>query len=127
MIPKKPHKDPFEAPEGYFDNLSDQIIERYHEQKSRTITWLRVTAAAAVLILGMSLFIWNKDIPDTGQFAINQSLEDEIELLINSGYWQAEDILAMADNPNAILDEILAEEWAWMDEEDYEDWSLGEW
>ena len=43
--------------------------------------------------------------------SLEADLEQEIDLYISSGYWQAEDILSFSENPNLILDEIIEEEW----------------
>ena len=94
----------FEAPEGYFDHLPDQILAKSKAKKSQT--WISFAAAASLLI-GMGLS-WQ-----AGLFApkAQDLTAEEIALLyIESQVWTAEDILSMSDDPNAILDQIIEEE-----------------
>lgn len=104
-----PKKNIFQTPEGYFDRLPEEILEKNQKRKTRTFTILSSLAAAAVIILGMFLFVLKNDINPNDSLEAN--LDQEIDLYINSGYWQAEDILSFADNPNSILDEIITLEW----------------
>ena len=93
----------FNPPDGYFDDLADKIMDR-QKVKHKT-SWYRYAAAAALIV---SLGVWqlsNKD-----QIQLSLSLEEEVNLYIDSNEWTAEDVLSMSDDPNAILDEILAEE-----------------
>lgn len=94
----------FEAPEGYFDRLPDQILKKAKKPKMQI--WIKY-AAAAVVILGLGL-IWQTDLikPNYEQL----TYEEEAILYIESNVWSAEDILSMADDPNAILDQIINEE-----------------
>jgi hypothetical protein len=94
----------FEAPEGYFDRLPDQILMK--ARKPRMQSWIPFAAAAAV-VLGLGL-IWQADLikPQYPQL----TSEEEAILYIESNVWTAEDILSMADDPNAILDQIINEE-----------------
>jgi hypothetical protein len=99
----------FKTPEGYFEDLPNRVLERNRQKKSRTITLFRMTAAAAVVVIGVFLFgIKNEIMVDQ---SLEADLEQEIDLYISSGYWQAEDILSFSENPNLILDEIIEEEW----------------
>ncbi len=94
----------FEAPNGYFDQLPDQILAKSKARKSQI--WLRY-AAAAVVVLGMAVS-WQ-----AGVFAPKSqglTAEEVATLYIESQVWTAEDILSMADDPNAILDQIINEE-----------------
>lgn len=94
----------FEAPKGYFDQLPDQILAKSRVRKSQI--WMRY-AAAAVVVLGLAVS-WQ-----AGVFAPkNQQLttEEVATLYIESQVWTAEDILSMADDPNALLDQIINEE-----------------
>jgi hypothetical protein len=58
--------------------------------------------------------------------SLEADLEQEIDLYISSGYWQAEDILSFSENPNLILDEIIEEEWGGVEnsqtDTDTEEW-----
>ncbi|SEF87569.1 hypothetical protein [Algoriphagus boritolerans] len=94
----------FEAPQGYFDKLPDQILAKTKTKKTQN--WIGY-AAAAVLVLGMAI-AWQSGIltPKTQ----NLSSEELALLYIESQVWTAEDILSMAEDPNAILDQIIEEE-----------------
>ena len=109
-------KEIFNAPEGYFDDLSDNILERYENEKVRPINLFKKYAAAAVLLLGVGLyFIYQtSQTLDTG----NNILSFDIDMYIDADYWQAEDILMLADNPNSILDEIISYEWGYYETEE---------
>lgn len=94
----------FEAPEGYFDKLPDQIIAKSKARKTQS--WISYAAAAAV-VLGMAI-TWQ-----AGVFTktTHELSSEELALLyIESQVWTAEDILSMTDDPNAILDQIIEEE-----------------
>jgi hypothetical protein len=94
----------FEAPEGYFDRLPDQILAKSRGKKKQI--WIRFATAAALLIgLGLS---WQAGIFSPKQQEL--SSEDLALLYIESQVWTSEDILSMTDDPNAILDQIIAEE-----------------
>jgi len=103
-----PKKNIFKVPENYFENLSDQIIEKKSNQKSQMI-YFRSMAAAAVVLVGVALFVFKQDnIPADN---IDISMSDDINLYINAGYWGAEDVLSLSEDPNLILEQIIAEEW----------------
>ena len=103
-----PKENIFQVPEGYFDTLAQRTRQRRRERKSRQI-WIGGMAAAAVLAVGMFFAISY----ETGFEEINfqSNVEHDIELFISAGYWDEIDILGMADNPNDLLDEIIASEW----------------
>jgi hypothetical protein len=94
----------FEAPEGYFDRLPDQIMLKSKAKKSHV--WIKY-AAAAVVVLGLTI-TWQADLL-TSKYQ-HLTTEEEALLYIESNIWTAEDILSMADDPNAILDQIINEE-----------------
>lgn len=104
-----PKTNIFNTPEGYFEKLPEEILARNQKRKTRSISLVSSIAAAAVIVLGMFLFVLKYDI--NTETSLEASLVQEIDLYINSGYWQAEDILSFADNPNSILDEIISTEW----------------
>jgi hypothetical protein len=104
-----PKNNVYKTPEGYFESLSDRILENKEKRKSRTLAFVRMTAAAAIVLIGVFFFILKNQL-DVDQ-GIEANLEQEINLYINSGHWEAEDILSFSENPNTILDEIIAEEW----------------
>jgi hypothetical protein len=94
----------FEAPEGYFDRLPDQIMKKV--KKSGIQSWVKY-AAAAVVVIGLGLS-WQAGIfTPKKQF---MTVEEEALLYIESQVWTAHDILSMADDPNALLDQIIDEE-----------------
>ena len=101
---KLPKIKDFKAPEGYFDSLPDQIMGELKPQRSNG--WMKYAAAAAILVV--SLGIWQFPPPEA-QFE-TLAMDDEVSLYIESQYWSAEDVLGMVDNPEEILDQIIAEE-----------------
>lgn len=116
-----PNKDIFKTPEGYFEELPDKILARHHKEKSRSLSLVTRYAAAAVVVIGVGIFaLFNMNEQDK---MLQSNLNDEINLYINSDYWQAEDVLGLADNPDNILDEIILTEWGnyeWEDEDEFE-------
>jgi len=99
----------FNEPEGYFDKLPEDIITR-RKNKVRQVYMMRV-AVAAILLIGLSfMFVLYQPKEPTYQ-AMDQGINDEVELYISSGYWQAEDILLLSDDPDSILDEIIEMEY----------------
>lgn len=101
---KLPKIKDFKAPEGYFDSLPDQIIERTQPHKS--LYWMKYAAAAAILVV--SLGVWQFNASNSQVESL--SMDEEVNFYIDSQYWTAEDVLAMVDNPEEILDQIIAEE-----------------
>ncbi|MCL6258786.1 hypothetical protein M3O96_06805 [Aquiflexum sp. TKW24L] len=99
----------FKTPEGYFESLPDRVLEKNEKRKTRTMSFVQMTAAAAVVVIGVFFFVIKNEI--SIDQSIEANLEQEIDLYINSGQWEAEDILSFSDNPNLILDEIIKEEW----------------
>lgn len=94
----------FEAPNGYFDRLPDQILAKSKAPKSPV--WIKY-AAAAVVLCGL-LVTWQTGVLEPSYPQL--SYEEEAMLYIESQVWTSEDILSMADDPNALLDEIINEE-----------------
>jgi hypothetical protein len=94
----------FQAPEGYFDRLPEQILAKAKARKSHP--WAKY-AAAAVLLLGLG-FSWQLGLlsPDSPPL----SIDEEANLYIESQIWTAEDILSLSEDPNALLDQIIEEE-----------------
>ncbi len=95
-------------PEGYFESLPDRILQRHSKEKIRSIYRLSM-AAAAVVVLVFALFVFRTVPPEVNEFEAN--LEEEVNLYINAGHWNAEDVLSLSEDPNLILDEIIASEW----------------
>lgn len=116
----KTHKNNiYEVPEGYFDSLPDRII-RKKKSKARQAFIYHLTAAAAIAV-GFALFAIKLSlVPDT---SFQTEIDQEVEFYINSGYWGAEDVISFSDNPDELLDRIIAEEWAGYDITD-EQWPM---
>lgn len=114
----------FKTPEGYFENLPNRILEKREHRKSRTMSLVQMTAAAAVVVVGVFFFAIKNDI-NVDQ-SIEANLEQEVDLYISSGLWEAEDILSFSENPDLILDEIIEEEWGVAEENQFGS-DNGEW
>jgi hypothetical protein len=105
---KLPKENIFQVPEGYFENLPQRTIQRKRERKTKQV-WLSGIAAAAVLTIGMFFAIFQETSFEDVNF--QSKIDQDIELFISAGYWDEVDILGMAENPNQLLDEIIASEW----------------
>ncbi|WP_114749357.1 hypothetical protein [Pleomorphovibrio marinus] len=101
----------FKVPEGYFNELPEKIL-RKRKWKTRK-AWIGRVAAAAILVIGMVFFLGENSL-STADYSAN--IEEEMELWISAGYWNEEDMLLLAENPDEILEIMLQEAW------DYEDW-----
>ncbi|UCS93131.1 hypothetical protein KZP23_21130 [Echinicola marina] len=104
-----PKNNVFKTPEGYFDRLADNILEK-RQQETRQVYFTR-WAAAAILVLGLGLSIFKLSTNSSEDLSNTYALDQEVELMIDQGEWYAEDILSLSDDPNAILDQIIEEEW----------------
>ena len=100
---KLPKIDEFNTPEGYFEQLPDQILDSL--QSNRDFGWMKY--AAAILVF-LAAGIWA--LAPFEQENIQLTFDQEVNLYIDSQYWTAEDVLSMADNPNEILEQIIEEE-----------------
>ncbi|MCE7053836.1 hypothetical protein LZF95_04030 [Algoriphagus sp. AGSA1] len=109
----------FKAPDGYFESLPDRIIRRIPRQQP--VNWFRYAAAIAVLLVSWG--VWQINTSKTDRELL--TLEDEVNLYIESQYWTAEDVLSMVDNPEEILDQIIAEEMIY--EVDFADDNIENW
>lgn len=106
----------FQTPENYFEELPEKILSKAKRPKPIPAwTW----AAAAVVIVGIGL--WQVDV-----YKVNKSNlvgpEEEALLYIESEQWSTEDVLSLSEDPNALLDQIIEEEYAktaplWTEEE----------
>jgi len=112
---KIPKLDDFQAPEGYFEQLPDEIISRLTEKSKPN--WIQYAAAVAILVVGFGVWQFTSINSSSDQSTLN----DEVNLYIESQYWTAEDVLSMSDNPEAILDEIIDEELILMEDSWLED------
>ncbi|GGF30463.1 hypothetical protein [Echinicola rosea] len=106
-----PKGDIFRVPEGYFESLPDKIMTKKTQSKQRAL-WIS-GAAAALVVLFTSLFIYKLSTENMSETSNSFTLavEEEIELLIDQGEWNAEDVLSLSDDPNAILNELVEEQW----------------
>ncbi|MBT0812686.1 hypothetical protein KIH41_15465 [Litoribacter ruber] len=117
-----PKNDIFKTPDGYFDRLPDEIMAK-RNQKGKQVYLKALVGVAAALIIGFTV-VFTLFRTEEPAFTATAEMDKEIELLINSDYWQAEDILLLSDHPDDILDNLIAMEWDdyyLMDEMD-EDW-----
>jgi hypothetical protein len=100
---KLPKIEEFKIPEGYFEQLPDQIMGSI--KPNLTNTWMRY---AATIALFLSVGLWVLYSPQID--SENLSMDEQVDLYIDSQYWTAEDVLSMAENPDEILDQIINEE-----------------
>lgn len=108
-------KNIFKVPENYFEQLPDQILEK---RKPKVLHYyLSGMAAAAVVVIGFFMFYGNETVTTSNNYQVE--LNEEVEYYIESGVWNVEDVLSLAENPNELLDDITEEEWSnqtWVDE-----------
>jgi hypothetical protein len=104
-----PNKNIFTEPEGYFDTLSDNIIARRKNHVRQA--YIFRAAVAAILLIGLSFMFVLLQPKDPVYQAMDIELQEEVELYISSGHWQAEDVLLMSDDPDFILDQIIEMEY----------------
>lgn len=103
-----PRKKIFQEPEGYFDNLHERILDKKRVREKQVMLYR--LAAAAVLVIGMAVFVFQP--PTVPDATFQAQLDQEVELYISSGYWEAEDVLGLSEDPDALLDLIITEEWS---------------
>lgn len=105
-----PKKNIFHTPEGYFERLQEEILAKSHKKQhsAKQIYWYGAVAAALIFAIMLTIFL--QQTPEE-QVDLEANLQPEIEMYINSGHWQAEDILSFADNPDELLEEIILTEW----------------
>lgn len=101
---KIPKIKDFKTPENYFESLPDNIMDRI--KPNRSINWMKYAAAAAILVVSLGVWQFNT----SNSQLENLSMDEEVNLYIESQFWTAEDVLTMVDNPEEILDQIIAEE-----------------
>lgn len=108
-------KNIFKVPENYFEQLPDTILEK--RKPSALQYYLSGMAAAAVVVIGFFMFQGNETVISSDNYQVK--LNEEVEYYIESGIWNVEDVLSLAENPNELLDDITEEEWSnqtWVDE-----------
>lgn len=103
-----PKQNIYKEPDGYFNNLSSRIIYKQKARRRQTV-FIRI-AAAAVLVVGIALFVTRQ--PPLNTENLQAQIDGEVELFISSGYWDADDVLSLTDNPDDLLDSIIEEEWS---------------
>lgn len=101
---KIPKIKDLKAPDNYFESLPDNIMDRITPQRS--INWMKYAAAAAIVVVSLGVWQFN----DSNSQFETLAMDEEVDLYIESQFWTAEDILSMVDNPEEILDQIIAEE-----------------
>lgn len=113
---KFPKLNPFPTPDNYFEELPEKILKKSSIQNPiPSWTW----AAAALVLLGIGF--WQAGGPSEEK-PILVSPEEEVLLYIESEQWGSEDVLSFSEDPNALLDQIIEEEYAktaplWNEEE----------
>nr|MBI1230133.1 hypothetical protein [Cytophagales bacterium] len=103
-----PKENIFQVPERYFEDLPQRIAYRKRGQRARQV-WLGSIAAAAVLAIGMFFAIFQEQ--GFEESSLQANIDQDIEMYISAGFWDEVDVLGMAENPNQLLDEIIATEW----------------
>jgi len=99
-----PKIEDFKTPEGYFDRLPEETLSR--RTSETPFRWYKY-AASAILAIGISFGIYEFSTPESDPLI---ALDSDVNLYIEGGYWSAEDILSLSDDPDEILDQILEEE-----------------
>ncbi|WP_297336104.1 hypothetical protein [Algoriphagus sp.] len=99
---------PFSSPEGYFESLPDQILQKLEPKPD--YAWVK-WAAAVLIFLSVGTYLFYPNSPENELLA----LEEEVNLYLESNYWTAEEVLGMSENPEEILDEIIEEELPYAD------------
>ena len=111
-------KDPFPAPDGYFDGLSDRIMDRIDREeeskagKGRMIslaTRAGWAAAAVISLLAVFWLITTDDSSPTSQELVAELSDDEIIDYLVSTDISLDDILDIAAFENADLDSLNME------------------
>ncbi|GGZ13988.1 hypothetical protein GCM10007049_02290 [Echinicola pacifica] len=98
----------FKTPEGYFESLGTKTLAR-KKKKAQMVVMSRIGLAASVL-LAVGLYFSN---PFAEEIEQSQyvSMDAEIDQMIEQGIWSADDVLSMSEDPDAVLDELLQEQW----------------
>lgn len=101
----KKHKEPFEAPEGYFEQLEDRLVARIAKEEKEAqepvgsaFPWSYLSIAASVLLLAVAGWYFQSEKqpgPEESYGLADVSDEAIIEYLINSDL-TTEEILAYA-------------------------------
>src|SRR5690606_12686780 len=103
-----PKHNIYTDPEGYFETLPERIFRRKRRQKQQAM-FVRF-ATAAVFVIGIAWFVFRQ--PSINETNLQALYDQEVELYINSGIWDAEDVLLFSEDPDELLDAIIMEEWS---------------
>lgn len=103
-----PKYDFYKVPDGYFETLPDRIMHT-KKAKARKVLIYRM-ASAAVLAVGLTFFVVK--FAFVNDLTLQAEMDQEVEFYINSGYWDADDVISFSENPDELLDRIIAEEWS---------------
>ena len=108
-------KNIFQVPEGYFEQLSEKINARINEEVKETKviplyrqSWVKY-AAAVVLLVIVSVVALIVNRPSTDISFATLSNDEIIEYLWEEGI-SNDDILASLDDPEDMLNNLIAEE-----------------
>lgn len=99
----------YSVPNGYFDGMPERLI-RLKNKKNRQIILSR-TLSAALVVVAATVLVYLKT-PMADNVSLRAEMDQEVEFFINSGYWNAEDVISFSDHPNELLDEIIEDEWS---------------
>lgn len=107
-------KQPFEAPEGYFDNLSDRIMDRIaKEEQTKHVfmqPWMKYAVAASVALLALVLWVVNAPADEVSAETLLAEVSEEaiLDYLADSGV-TTDDILEVTSFDEIDV-EIIQEE-----------------
>ena len=68
-----PDRNIFKTPVGYFENLPNLVLDKNELRKTRKMSFVQLTAAAAAVVIGVFFFVTKNDI------TIDQSIEANLE------------------------------------------------
>jgi hypothetical protein len=105
---------PFEAPEGYFNDLPDRIMDRIKSEEKPKQTflqpWMKYAVAASVAILAVVLMVLNSPSEDASPETLLAEVSDEaiLDYLADSGV-TTDDILEVSSFDEADVEFIQEE------------------
>ncbi|MBD3630934.1 hypothetical protein [Cyclobacterium sp.] len=105
---KFPKENIFKAPENYFENLPDIILNKRKQRIKHY--YISGIAAAAVLLIGFMILAI--DFTAMEEVDLQTQINDDVEYYITTGVWDDEEVLLLAEHPNDLLDLIAEEEWS---------------
>ncbi len=110
--------EPFGAPDGYFESLSDRIMDRIDEEEVKPEDnrrflqpWMRYAAAACVVLLATLVFFINQDnqAGPTAEELLSEVSNEAILDYLNDMDVSAEEILDVASFDEMDIDQIQEE------------------